>query len=360
MPPPAQESIKTPGLSLMATEGSMGEKRPDQEKSRSIIRIEHLSKVFSAHQVVVAVDDVSFDVMQGEIFGLLGPNGAGKSTLIRILTTLMMPTSGRAIVDVYDVTKDQEKVRGVIGVCPQNSSLDLELSAYDNLDFFGRLQNLNEDTIKRRVWELLEMVGLSDRADAKVSTFSGGMRRKLEIVRAFIHRPLLLFLDEPTIGLDPESRREVWRQISLLNTENTTIILTTHYMDEAEKLCDRIAFMDQGRLIALDTLKQLQKTIPGGEKIEVGFVHFNDAVIDAIKSHPEVRGVEVKGGKVHISSQQGTSLLPAILDDFERYSIGVTTLSIRHPSLEDVFIHLTGKDFGERDAPVVGPSRRVP
>jgi ABC-2 type transport system ATP-binding protein len=360
MSPPAQGSIIAPDLSLTVTEGSMGEKQPAREKPRSIIRIEHLTKVFSAHQVVVAVDDVSFDVMQGEIFGLLGPNGAGKSTLIRILTTLMRPTSGRAIVDVYDVTKDQEKVRGIIGVCPQNSSLDLELSAYDNLDFFGRLQNLNEDTIKRRVWELLEMVGLSDRADAKVSTFSGGMRRKLEIVRAFIHRPLLLFLDEPTIGLDPESRREVWRQISLLNTENTTIILTTHYMDEAEKLCDRIAFMDQGRLIALDTLKQLQQTIPGGEKIEVGFVQFNDAVIGAIMSHPGVSDVEVKGGKVYISSQQGTSLLPVILDDFERYSIAVTTLSIRHPSLEDVFIHLTGKDLGERDAPIAGPSRRVP
>jgi ABC-2 type transport system ATP-binding protein len=202
-----------------------------------VIRIEHLTKTFQDKQrTVTAVDDVTFDVKRGEIFGLLGPNGAGKSTLIRILTTLMRPTSGTAFVDVYEITKDPEKIRGIIGVCPQNSTLDNELTAYDNLEFYGKLEDVDDRILPDRIWELLSMVGLTDRAHMKVQTFSGGMKRKLEIVRAFIHRPLILFLDEPTIGLDPESRREVWQQIETLNKENTTIILTTHYMDEAEKL----------------------------------------------------------------------------------------------------------------------------
>ena len=169
----------------------------------SIIRIEHLSKVFSNRQSVTAVDDVSFEVQKGEIFGLLGPNGAGKSTLIRILTTLMKPTAGTAYVGSYEVTRDDEMIRGIIGVCPQNSTLDVELTAYDNLDFYGNLLNVDERLLKTRIWELLGMAGLTDRAHSKVATFSGGMKRKLEIVRAFLHRPLILFLDEPTIGLDP-------------------------------------------------------------------------------------------------------------------------------------------------------------
>ncbi|MBP1929794.1 ABC-2 type transport system ATP-binding protein [Methanolinea mesophila] len=310
-----------------------------------IIRIEHISKIFSNHQKVVAVDDVSFSVRKGEIFGLLGPNGAGKSTLIRILTTLMTPTSGTAFVDTYEITREPEKVRSIIGVCPQNSTLDLELTAYDNLDFYGRLQDIPENALEPRIRELLEMAGLSGRADAKAGTFSGGMRRKLEIVRAFIHHPLILFLDEPTIGLDPESRREVWKQISLLNTEQTTIILTTHYMDEAEKLCDRLAFMEGGALIALDTPENLKHAMPRGDLIEIGYETLTDEVLARVRAHPEVTAVEVQDGKVLISAHQGSSLLPAILSDFERSSVGVTSITIRSPSLEDVFIYLTGKNL---------------
>jgi ABC-2 type transport system ATP-binding protein len=314
-----------------------------------IIRIEHISKVFSTNQTVVAVDDVSFEVYTGEIFGLLGPNGAGKSTLIRILTTLMKPSAGTAFVDNYDVTKEPEKVRSIIGVCPQNSTLDLELTAYDNLDFYGRLQDIDEKTLDARIRELLDMAGLTARADAKAGTFSGGMRRKLEIVRAFIHHPLILFLDEPTIGLDPESRREVWKQIALLNTEQTTIILTTHYMDEAEKLCDRLAFMDGGRLISLDTPDNLKRAMPRGDLIEIGFESLNNDVLPEIKAHPQVSAVEVQDRKVLISAHQGSSILPVILDDFERFSTDVTTVSIRSPSLEDVFIYLTGKKLDQLD-----------
>jgi ABC-2 type transport system ATP-binding protein len=308
-----------------------------------IIRIEHVSKIFRNQRTVVAVDDVSFNVKRGEIFGLLGPNGAGKSTLIRILTTLMKPTTGTAWLDTYEVTRDEEKVRSIIGVCPQNSTLDVELTAYDNLSFYGKLVNVDDEHLDARIWTLLEMSGLTDRANSKVATFSGGMKRKLEIVRAFIHHPLILFLDEPTIGLDPESRHEVWGQISLLNTEKTTIILTTHYMDEAERLCQRIAFMDQGRLLALDTPQNLKRSLPAGELIELGVENFNDAVVQVIKSHAQVISVEMKEGKVLISAKNGSSLLPAVIADLQKFGISITTISIRSPSLEDVFLSVTGK-----------------
>ena len=313
--------------------------------SPDIIRIQDLTKIFRNKQEVTAVDHVSFTVGRGEIFGLLGPNGAGKSTLIRILTTLMQPTSGTACVDQYIIGKDDGNIRSIIGVCPQNSTLDIELSAYDNLDFYGNLLNVDETLLQDRIWELLEMVDLTDRAAMPVKTFSGGMRRKLEIVRAFLHHPLILFLDEPTIGLDPESRREVWQQISRLNTEKTTIILTTHYMDEAEKLCDRIAFMDRGKLIALDTPDNLKKVIPTGELLEIGCGHLDEGVIPVIRDLEEVRSVEVQDQILKISVSNGSKVLPVVLANLERFSIPVLSISIRAPSLEDVFIFLTGTGF---------------
>ena len=318
-----------------------------------IIRLEHLSKVFGNNHTVTAVDDVSFDVRQGEIFGLLGPNGAGKSTLIRILTTLIAPTSGTAYVDRYEVTRDPESVRAIIGVCPQNSTLDLELTAYDNLDFYGRLLNVEESILEKRIWELLKMTDLTDRANSRVSTFSGGMRRKLEIVRAFLHRPLILFLDEPTIGLDPDSRFEVWQQITRLNTENTTIILTTHYMDEAERLCNRIAFMDKGRLIALDTPENHKRALPAGDLIDIGFDHPDERVLPAIRESGLVTSIEEKGKSFHISAKNGNSVLPAIISIFEKFSVPMTSISIHSPSIEDVFIYLTGRklDSGEGQQP---------
>ena len=272
----------------------------------------------------------------------------------------MKPTSGTACVDSYEITKDDEKVRSIIGVCPQNSTLDIELTAYDNLEFYGKLVNVDDEHLDARIWDLLKMSGLTDRAHSIVGTFSGGMKRKLEIVRAFIHHPLILFLDEPTIGLDPESRREVWGQISLLNTEKTTIILTTHYMDEAEKLCQRIAFMDQGRLLALDTPDNLKRSMPVGELIELGFEHFNEAVLQVIQSHPMVISVQVKEDKLLISARNGSSLLPLLISDFEKSGITITTIAIRSPSLEDVFLHVTGKKIGNpiEEEPVTGPGRR--
>ena len=319
-----------------------------------IIRIDHLTKIFyDRTRTVTAVDDITLEVRRGEIFGLLGPNGAGKSTLIRILTTLLKPTSGTACVDTYNISKDPEKIRSIIGVCPQNSTLDVELTAYDNLEFYGKLVNVDDRVLDVRIWQLLEMTELTDRAHAKVQTFSGGMRRKLEIVRAFIHHPLILFLDEPTIGLDPESRREVWQQISKLNEEKTTIILTTHYMDEAEKLCDRIAFVDKGRLVALDILENLKRLIPAGDLIEIGYETIDDRLVPAIREHrTDQLGSGEGAGHCSISAKNGSRVLPEIVAVFEKLSIPMNSISIHSPSLEDVFIYLTGRkldDSGNQD-----------
>ena len=314
----------------------------------SIIRIDHLTKTFHERKrTVTAVNDISFTINRGEIFGLLGPNGAGKSTLIRLLTTLLKPTSGTACVGTYDLFKNPEKIREIIGVCAQNSTLDIELTAYDNLEFYGNLENVPYTILDARIWELLEMTELTDRAHMKVQTFSGGMRRKLEIVRAFIHHPLILFLDEPTIGLDPESRREVWQQIEKLNTEKTTIILTTHYMDEAEKLCNRIAFVDKGRLIALDDMENLKRLLPEGDLIEIGFDRIDDGMISAIRDNTRINSIEVKQQKLIISAKNGSSVLPEIIAIFERFSHELRSISIHSPSLEDVFIYLTGRKLDE-------------
>ena len=323
------------------------------------IHIDHITKVFQDGQRrVVAVDDVSFDVHRGEIFGLLGPNGAGKSTLIRILTTLLRPTSGTACVGTYNIAIDPQKIRSIIGVCPQNSTTDIELSAYDNLEFYGKLEKVPDEVLPGRIWELLEMSDLTNWATMKVQTFSGGMRRKLEIVRTFIHKPIILFLDEPTIGLDPEARREVWQQIARLNAENTTIILTTHYMDEAEKLCTRIAFIDRGKLIALDTMENLRKLIPAGDLIEIGVERVDEQVLKAIRENSLVNAVSVLEQKLTISATNGSSLLPSLFALFERFSITISSISIRTPSLEDVFIFLTGKKLDSGGEGASQPERR--
>lgn len=232
----------------------------------------------------------------------------------------------------------------MIGVCPQNSTLDQELTAYENLEFYGRLQNMDDRVLKPRIWQLLEMTGLQDRARSPVSTFSGGMRRKLEIVRAFIHKPDILFLDEPTIGLDPESRRDVWQQIERLNVEETTIILTTHYMDEAERLCNRIAFVDQGRLIALDTMENLRRSLPVGDLIEIGVAEIAEDLLVRIREIPQVGSVDVRGQRLLIVTRKAGTVLPGILQILEQSSISMTSIAIRSPSLEDIFIYLTGQN----------------
>jgi len=328
-------------------------------EKEDIIIIDHLFKEFSGKKHVIAVNDISFRVEKGEIFGLLGPNGAGKSTLIRILTTLISPTSGKAVVNSFDVVTHPEEIRRIIGVCPQNSTLDLELTAYDNLEFFGKLTDVPEAELHLRIYKLLAMAGLTDRAQMPVSTLSGGMRRKLEIVRAFIHSPLILFLDEPTIGLDPESRREVWHQINELNDEETTIILTTHYMDEAEKLCNRVAFVDKGVLISLDTPENLKHSLSMGDIIDIGVDDYDDIFVKSLAVIRGIDSIEQKNHRILVSTREGTRILPHLLARFEEAGVRMISISIRAPSLEDVFISLTGRNFGaDAESAPGNPGRR--
>ncbi len=337
------------GVELPEPDGSSQNPETGTINKDAIIRTSGLKKIYKNKKTIVAVDGVDFSVRRGEIFGLLGPNGAGKTTVVRMLTTLIRPTSGTAWVDSFEISRDPENIRRIIGVCPQNSTLDVELTAWENLEFHAQLFGILESVRRERIPELLRMAGLGDRAHSPVSTFSGGMRRKLEIVRAFINHPLILFLDEPTIGLDPESRREVWQQIRILNKAGTTVILTTHYMDEAERLCERIALMDSGRILLLDTPDNLKKAMPEGDLIEVRTDRTDDRLIQEISRIRNVLSVTRKEGTMIISARDGSGTLPEIITALERTGHPIRSISIRSPSLEDVFIHFTGKHLGEAE-----------
>ncbi|SNQ59119.1 ATP-binding cassette domain-containing protein [Candidatus Methanoperedens nitratireducens] len=326
--------------------------QPESPNRDKIIQIKSLDKTFQNRRTITAVKDVSFDVINGEIFGLLGPNGAGKTTLIRMLTTLIKPTSGTAIIAGYDIKKEQEQIRNLIGVCPQNSTIDNQLTAWENLDFYAKLFNMPDDEREEGIRQALKIASLVDRANTPVYTFSGGMRRKLEIARAFIHKPLILFLDEPTIALDPESRRAVWQQIITLNSEGVTIILTTHYMDEAEKLCNRVAFINGGKLVALDSPDNLKKSLPTGDLIDVVVDRTEAPLISELKNIENIIEVKINENKLQVSVKNGKSALPQIVNIIERYKIKIESISMRSPSLEDVFIHYTGKKL---DAPANDP-----
>jgi len=231
-------------------------------KKIKIIEVNGLTKIFDNE--VRAVDGISFTVEEGEILGFLGPNGAGKTTTLNMLSTLLKPTSGTAIVNGYDILKDPDAVRRSIGFVFQDPTLDTELTGRENLDFHGRVYGLKQDVIKERIKEMLEVVQLTDRADALVKTYSGGMKRRLEIARGLLHHPKVLFLDEPTLGLDPQTRRAIWEHIERLNQEkNITIILTTHYTEEADYLCHRIQIIDFGKIVALDTAENLKARLQG-------------------------------------------------------------------------------------------------
>jgi len=228
----------------------------------SIIEVKKLTKVFDNR--LTAVDHISFDVEEGEIFGFLGPNGAGKTTTLNMLATLLRPTSGNATVDGHDILKDPDAVRHSIGFVFQDPTLDTELTGRENLDFHGRIYGIKADVREKRIKEMLDVVQLSERADELVKTYSGGMKRRLEIARGLLHYPRVLFLDEPTLGLDPQTRRAIWDYIERLNQqENVTIILTTHYTEEADQLCDRIQIIDFGKIVALDTAENLKARLQG-------------------------------------------------------------------------------------------------
>ena len=313
---------------------------------RAAIDVQHIVKKFGDF---TAIDDVSFTVDQGEIFGLLGPNGAGKSTLIRMLTTLIPPTSGSARVDGIDVIEDPNGVRKVIGVIPQAMTSDLELSVYENLLIFAKLYGVPREKRDPLIADLLEQVELTKWANEQVKKLSGGMRRRVEIARGLVHHPRVLFLDEPTTGLDPVSRAAVWEMVRKLKEQHElTVLLTTHYMDEADDWCDRIAIVDHGHLMALDSPIRLKASIPGTNTIEASF---GDAPADwrtSLESLPGVERVTGDANVARIATDNGPETTTALMATAADAGVRVLSLAVQSTTLDDVFVHYTGRQL--RDA----------
>ena len=299
-----------------------------------------------------AVKDVTFEVARGEVFGLLGPNGAGKTTLVRMLTTLLPPTAGEARVAGEDIVRYPNQVRKNIGVIPQAMTSDLDLTGWENIDIYGEFYGMGRRQRRERAERLLDMVGIRDRAQDLVATYSGGMRRRLEIARGLIHSPQVLFLDEPTIGLDPQSRLAVHDLLVKLREESElTISLTTHYMDEAESLCDRIAIVDHGTIVALDTPQGLKASIKGSDRIELEVKGPIDEIVAMLSERPEIHDVKRDGadGKLTIRASDGAHALPHLISRIDEINGEVTSINLHRISLEDVFIELTGRSL--RDEP---------
>jgi len=294
----------------------------------------------------VAVNKITFDVQQGELFGLLGPNGAGKTTLIRMLTTLTPVTEGSASVAGFDVRKDPDDVRNAIGVIPQALTSDPELTAVENLNIHAKLYGVPAGRRAELIMELLESVDLTRFANSLVGTFSGGMRRRLEIARGLVHSPKILFLDEPTTGLDPVSRTHVWEMIEKLqNQSGLTILLTTHYMDEADKLCQRIAIVDHGQLVALDTPSRLKSSVPANDVVEVEFVGAPSNWPDVLAAIPQVLHVSENDGVTHITSENGPGTVEAVMDLARQRGVRVRRITVQSTTLDDVFLHFTGRQL---------------
>ena len=292
-----------------------------------------------------AVDHVNLDV-GSEIFGLLGPNGAGKTTLTRMLTTILPPTEGTATVAGLDIVRQPHTVRERIGVVSQAMTLDVELSAYENLDIYAQYYHIPREERRKRIGELLEVVGLGDRSKAVVASFSGGMKRRLEIVRSLIHDPELLFLDEPTTGLDPQARAAVWEYLVRLHKEEgITLIITTHYMDEAEGLCDRLAIVDHGGVVALGTPHELKRRAMGGDVVEAGFSSLPDIAFKALEKSDFVLNIKRRDNAISLLVKNGAEAVPRIVELIGANGGRLRTIALREPTLNDVFLHFTGREL---------------
>jgi ABC-2 type transport system ATP-binding protein len=296
-----------------------------------------------------AVNEISFTVEDGEIFGLLGPNGAGKSTLIRMLTTLIPPTAGTAVVGGWDVVRNPDGVRRSIGVIPQAMTSDLELSVEENLIIFAKLYGVPRERRRRLVPELIAAVELTQWADRPVKNLSGGMRRRVEIARGLVHEPRIFFLDEPTTGLDPVSRVAVWEMLQKIKAErDLTVLLTTHYMDEADRLCDRVAIVDHGQLRALDSPMRLKASVPSKNVLEVSFSATPPGWEERLKAMPGVESIIGEGGVFRIASASGPATTVALVEAAEQTGLTIHSLAIQSTTLDDVFVHYTGRQL--RDA----------
>lgn len=312
----------------------------------SLLEVKALRKEY---QSVVAVDGIDFAVEQGEVFGLLGPNGAGKSTAISMICGLLTPTGGSILLKGKDVTKRMGEVKGVLGLVPQDIALYSSLSASENLYFWGRMYGLGGTLLKERVSKALEYAGLSDRAKDRIDTYSGGMKRRINVAVALVHRPELLIMDEPTVGIDPQSRNHILETVLSLNKQGITVIYTSHYMEEVEYLCSRIAIMDHGKIIAMGTKDELRKMVGDADRVEVAAAGLSPAALDEIRGIPGVVDVASLDGAMTVLVKEGHERVAQILDVVRRSGSRVTSVSIQEPNLESVFLRLTGRALRDQE-----------
>ncbi|HEY8447277.1 MAG TPA: ATP-binding cassette domain-containing protein [Thermomicrobiales bacterium] len=317
--------------------------------STTAIEAKNLVKTYPGN--VKALDGLSFSVPAGTIFGLLGPNGAGKSTTVKILTTLSRPDSGEASVAGFNVLRSPDRVRRMIGVVAQKSGVDWELTGRENLTLQGQVYGMSGATLKNRVTELLAQFGLADAADRVTSTYSGGMKRRLDIAMGLVHRPRVLFLDEPTTGLDPEVRAALWTEIErLAREEGLTILLTTHYLEEADALCERVAIVDRGRVVVEGAPEELKAQLRGDAiQVELAAPEMNGRVHDALNRLELLREVTVDGRHLRARADSGARAVPAVLAALEEAGVQVAAVTVARPSLDDVYFRYAGRAFAEAD-----------
>ena len=308
----------------------------------NILEVKDLVKHYGDFQ---AVKGVSFNIEEGEIFSLLGPNGAGKTTTISMLFTLYTPTSGDATIGGHSVTRDPMSVRNIIGVVPQDLALYEELTARENLVFWGQMYNLSGKSLNARVDEVLEQIGLTDKAKDRVKTYSGGMKRRVNIGVGLLHKPRLLFMDEPTVGIDPQSRRAILDTVKDLNKQGMTLLYTTHYMEEAQELSNRVGIIDHGEMIALGTQKELTQQVGQAETLilHVGENDDSEALAKSLKGITGVQQAEAVDHEVSIVCAEAEDVLAAVVTKANERGIKIRSIDIREPNLEAVFLHLTGR-----------------
>jgi ABC-2 type transport system ATP-binding protein len=306
----------------------------------TFIDIKNLCKSYGNKK---AVDNVSLVIEEGEVFGLLGPNGAGKSTLISMLSTLLKPDAGEITVGGYGITEKPSEIKKFFGLVPQDIALYPTLTAKENLLFWGRMYGLSGRLLKERVEEGLQLAGLSDRAKDKIESFSGGMKRRINVAAALLHHPKAIIMDEPTVGIDPQSRNHILETVRRLNREGMTVIYTSHYMEEVEFLCTRIAIMDQGRVIAVGNKEELQKLVGETDTIHIGVSSMSGKEKDFIEKIEGVDSVVVGEDKITISVKDADSILASVISQFDALKCRIQSINIEEPNLERVFLHLTGR-----------------
>ena len=305
-----------------------------------MLKVENLYKNYGN---IRAVDGISFEVKRGEVFGLLGPNGAGKSTTISIISTLVPPTKGEIIFEGESILKNPKNIRQKLGVVPQDIALYPTLSGYENLRFWGNLYGLKGQELKQRINETADIIGLHERLKDKVEKYSGGMKRRLNIGAALLHMPELLIMDEPTVGIDPQSRSHILDTVLKLNDRGITIIYTTHYMEEAENLCSRICIMDEGKIIASGTQQELVELVKEKTQINIKLDSINDSILDSFKNIPGIIDAKIDEDIIILYGENGDILLAQIIAKVSEHKNRIRSIDVKKPNLEAVFLHLTGK-----------------